>query len=242
MIEQIDTGREGTLEFHFTGKVTGGDYDSILVPAVEKALEDVDQIRVLVQIGPNFEGYSLEAAWDDARLGLRHWRGFERVALVSDVDWIKTMVRAMGFAMPCPVKSFDLDQHGDAQYWLGTPLGEIDVHEEDGGVVRVQLEGKLDSSAYQGINEKMDEIIAKNGRIKLLLDMREFDGWHGLGGLSEHFSLVRDHRHAPTRVAIIGNQEWQKMAMRVFSQFVDADVQFFDGSATAEAESWISQG
>jgi len=205
------------------------------------AFEAHDRIRILAQIGPKFEGYSLEAAWDDAKLGLRHWSGFERAAIVSDVDWIKTMVRALGFVMPCPIKVFDLDELEDARYWLSEALGSISIKEVGDGVLRVELAGNLDIAAYASVNDELDAIIATNGRIKLLLDLREFDGWQGLSGLAEHFSLVRDHRHAPTRVAVVGNQEWQKMAERVFSKFVDADVKFFESPAADGAETWIRQ-
>jgi hypothetical protein len=65
-----------------------------------------DRIKALLVFGEGFEGYDLAAVWDDARLGLRHWRGFERIAVVSDVGWLRTAVRAIGVAMPCPVRLF----------------------------------------------------------------------------------------------------------------------------------------
>ena len=78
MIEELTGMQEGTMGFKFTGHVSGGDYDRVLTPAIDSALEKRDRIKLLAQIGPHFEGYSLEAAWDDTKLGLRHWTGFER--------------------------------------------------------------------------------------------------------------------------------------------------------------------
>lgn len=118
MIEMMHTPSDAVLEFNLSGKVTGADYDTVLTPAIETALKHHDKIRILARFGPDFEGYSLEAAWDDTRLGLKHWSGFERAAVVSDTGWVRMATRAIGFAMPCPVKVFGLDELEAARLWL----------------------------------------------------------------------------------------------------------------------------
>ena len=240
MIEEIEGRPEGTLEFRISGSVTGGDYDEVLTPAIDRALEEHDRIRLLCQVGPDFERYSLGAAWDDMRLGLRHWSGFERMALATDVGWMATMVRALGFAMPCPIRVFEHDELDVARRWLSESLGTIHLHEQGDGTLTVELIGKLDASVYDRAARDLDDFVARNGRFNLLLDLRQFDGWQGLGALGEHFSLVRDHRHAPRRVAVIGDSGWKRLAKRIFSRFVDAEVRYFDPAAAAEATSWIA--
>lgn len=118
MIEILESPKDDILEVRLSGKVTGEDYDETLTPAIEAASAKHDKIRMLAQIGPGFEGYTLQAAWDDTRLGLTHWNGFERVAVATDVDWIATAVRAVSFAMPCPVKAFDLTDLDSARQWV----------------------------------------------------------------------------------------------------------------------------
>jgi hypothetical protein len=56
--------------FKVSGHVSGDDYDNVLTPAIDKAIEKYDRIKLLAQIGPGLDGYSLEAAWDDTKLGL----------------------------------------------------------------------------------------------------------------------------------------------------------------------------
>ena len=76
MIEITETTPEGIMEIRATGRVTEQDYESVLIPAVEKALAGEGKVRLLYQVGPGFEGYSAGAMWADARLGMRHWSGF----------------------------------------------------------------------------------------------------------------------------------------------------------------------
>lgn len=239
MIEQISGLPAGTLGFKMSGKVTGDDYDSVLTPAVDKAVEEFDRIRFLAQIGPDFEGYNLDAAWDDARLGLRHWRGFERVAVATDVGWMRTMIKAMGFMMPCPVQLFEVDEVDDAKRWLSESLGSIQLDSE-GDLVTIRLLGKLEPSAYDGVNKEIDNLMSRSKHVRLLLDLRQFDGWSGLAALGDHLSLVREHRRIPERIAVVGDKAWQNLAEKVMSNFVNARTQFFDGGDFDGAKAWIT--
>ena len=44
MIEEISGLPEGTLGFKISGDVTGSDYDSVLTPAIDKAIEKFDRM------------------------------------------------------------------------------------------------------------------------------------------------------------------------------------------------------
>jgi SpoIIAA-like len=238
LIEEIAGLPEGTLGFKITGDVTGYDYDSVLTPAIDKAIEKYDQIRLLAQVGPDFVSYSLDALWDDARLGLRHWNGFERVAVVTDVVWIQIGVKAMAFMMPCPVQLFAIGKLDDARRWLSESLGSIHIHSE-GDVITVRLLGKLDPSAYDGVNEEIDNVMSHAEHVRLVLDLREFDCWSGLSALGNHLSLVREHYRVPERIAIVGDKAWHKMAGKIMARFVNARTKFFDSGDYEGAVAWV---
>lgn len=237
MIETIPGLPDATLGLRFHGQVTGDDYDRVLAPALEGAIEAHERIKALVVFGEDFEGYDLAAIWDDTRLGLRHWRGFERIAVVSDVPWLRTVVRAFGVAMPCPVRLFGGAEQDDARRWLAESLGTIHLENRD-GVIRVELIGRLEPSAYDGMESEIAQLFSHCQPVRLLLDLRAFDGWSGLAALGEHLSLVREHRHAPQRVAVLGDQAWEKLAVRLLSRFTQAETRFFDGAHAEQAELW----
>jgi hypothetical protein len=238
MIEEMSGLPEGTLGFRITGRVTGDEYDNILTPAIENAIQRFDRIRFLAQVGPNFGGYSLDAIWDDTKLGLRHWNGFERVAVVSDVGWIKIGVKAVAFMMPCPVQLFAIAELEDAKRWLSESLGSIHINIA-GDVITVCLLGKLDPGAYDGINEEIDNIMSHAEHVRLVLDLREFDGWSGLSALGNHLSLIREHYRVPERIAIVGDKSWQKMAGKIMARFVNAQTMFFDSDDYNGAVAWV---
>lgn len=113
MLEPM-TGLPGNVAgFSATGKVTGEDYERVLIPIVEEKLEEHSKIRLIYHLGEGVSGFDAAAMWDDAKVGIKHLSSWERIAVVTDIDWIRNAVMLFGFAMPAPVKTFpnrDLDE------------------------------------------------------------------------------------------------------------------------------------
>jgi hypothetical protein len=239
MIELIPDLPAGTVGFTFSGEISGKDYDRVLVPAIDSAIDQFDRIKALLVFPAAFQGYSLEAAWDDTSLGLRHWDGFERMAVVSDVAWIRHSFRALGLLLPYPVRLFNAGQVDLARRWLAESLGTIHV-DRQGDVICLRLLGRLDAASYARIDDDLASVFSQGQRPRLLLDLRDFDGWMGLGGLSQHLALLRDYRHAPTQVAVVGAPRWQHLGQRLLSRFSHASSRYFDSDHWDEAQQWIT--
>lgn len=94
------------IAYEARGKVTAADYETILIPAVEQALKEHDKVRLLYHLGDAFSGFEAEALWDDAKVGLRHLTSWERIAVVTDVAWIRSAATAWGATMPGQVRIF----------------------------------------------------------------------------------------------------------------------------------------
>jgi hypothetical protein len=241
MIEIIQGLPEGTLGFSLAGTVAKEDYDDVLVPALEMAIEEHDRVKLLMRFGEAFEAYSLAAAWEDTLAGLRHWRGFERIAVVSDVGWLRAAVAALAPLFPCPVRLFGLSVEEEARLWLAESLGTIHLDQQD-GVIRVQLIGRLEPSSYDRIDDELNQLMSRISPVRLLIDLRQFDGWTGLAALSDHLSLIREHRRTPKRVAVLGDAGWQKLAQKLASRFLEAESRFFDAAHAEQAQVWAAAG
>lgn len=242
MIEVKSQPDDPLIEITITGTVTAEDYRNVLVPAIEKALAEQEHLLALVRIDKGFERYTLEAMAADTRLGLKHWNGFDRVAVVSDTKWVNTAVKAASIFMPCPVAVFALGQEDEARRWLVESLGSIHQIDLGNGALMVQLLGQIDSTVYAAENEDLNAFIRAHDRFRLLLDLREFDGWQGFRALGEHFKLVRDHRGLVSRVAIVGDRTWQAIAQKIGRQFIDAPVRYFPAEDFEGAKAWLLAG
>ncbi|AAM05401.1 TPA: STAS/SEC14 domain-containing protein [Methanosarcina acetivorans] len=118
MIEIMPGLPENVVAAVANGKITGEDYEKVLIPAIEDKIRTQGKIRMLYQLGPNFTGFTYNAMWDDAKVGIWHLTAFEKIAVVSDVDWIIDAVKVFKFAIPCPVKTFRNKEFAEAKAWI----------------------------------------------------------------------------------------------------------------------------
>jgi len=121
MIEQLDNLPTGTLGFRARGQVTAEDYERVLVPDIEAAFSLNRKLRLLYHAGEDFIGFDPGAMWDDAKLGIRHFSGWDRVALVTDVPWLRVAATAMGFAVPADFRLFGNAELEAARRWISEP-------------------------------------------------------------------------------------------------------------------------
>jgi SpoIIAA-like len=118
MIETLQGFPENTLAFACHGHVTRADYEKVLVPAVEQALKAHDKVRLYYQIGTDFAGIDPGAVMQDMKVGLEHWRRWERIAVVTDVEWIKLTMKTFSFLMPGEMKTFATAEAAQARDWV----------------------------------------------------------------------------------------------------------------------------
>ena len=89
-MEVIQDLPEDVVGIAAKGKITHGDYQKVVIPAIENKLKAHKKIKMLFIMG-DFEGMELQALWDDTAFGLKHWSDFTHLALVTDEEWIKNM-------------------------------------------------------------------------------------------------------------------------------------------------------
>lgn len=100
------------------GTVTGADYQTVLIPAVEKTLKTDKKIRMVYWLGPQFTGFDLAALTEDAELGMKHLTGWYKVAMVSDHPMINTFTRFFGYLLSCEVRVFKNAELENAKKWV----------------------------------------------------------------------------------------------------------------------------
>lgn len=118
MITLIQNLPDNVLGFEASGVVSANDYETVLMPAVEAALKKHRKVRLLYQLGASFQRFELGAVWEDTKIGLQHLSSWEKIAVVTDVDWIRSSVKVFGFAVPGEVKIFANAGLAEAKQWL----------------------------------------------------------------------------------------------------------------------------
>jgi hypothetical protein len=108
---------DNVLGVEAIGKVTGEDYGSVLAAAVEEKLGAHRKIRFVYVLGDEFEGWTPGGMWEDVKLAGGDLRAWERIAVVTDKDWVSHAVKAFGWMMPGQVRVFGLGELDAATSW-----------------------------------------------------------------------------------------------------------------------------
>jgi SpoIIAA-like len=120
MIRVMDGLPDNVLGVEAIGKVNDEDYERVLTPAVEEKLAAHDKIRCVYVLGEEFEGWTLGGLWADAKLGGGELGKWEKIAVVTDKDWIRHTVQGFGWMIPGDVKVFAGAELDDAKVWVST--------------------------------------------------------------------------------------------------------------------------
>jgi len=198
MLKTLDGPGPDIVAFTAEGVVTADDYRQVLVPAVERVIESGRRPRVLYVLGPDLERFELGAMFSDAKLGFSHLTDFDRIAVVTDHDWIRDAVRAFGIVIPCPVRVFDMDDLDDARAWIGersVDLVEVSVDRRgDVALLHARLTGTIDQDAEKSLVNLAREGIGDALELRVLIEAEDFHGWSDLRALWQHVRFVAGQR------------------------------------------------
>ncbi len=118
MIELLPLKGDNVVGVRASGTLTAQDYETVWIPALEKAIAEHGSVRALLFMDETFTGWAPGAMWDDAKFGLGHLREVERIAMVGGPDWVAGAVRLMGHFMPAEVQIFDAGELDEALSWI----------------------------------------------------------------------------------------------------------------------------
>ena len=114
MLELIDGLPGNVVGIAVSGRLTMQDCQDVLVPAMQKSLKRHEKIRLYYELNSRFPG----AAWDEIDLGLEHASRCERVAIVTDIGWVRLTVKALRFLIPSEIRVFPPAQADEGRAWI----------------------------------------------------------------------------------------------------------------------------
>jgi hypothetical protein len=119
MIELIEDLPRNVVGIAVRGRVTTAECREILTPAIEKSLRWRDKIRLYYELGSRFPG----SGWDDLDIGFEHATRCERIAIVTDIAWVRLTVKAIRFLIPGEIRVFATEETGEARTWIAARPG-----------------------------------------------------------------------------------------------------------------------
>ena len=118
MLRRIADMPGGTIGFEAVGEVEDDDWEDVVEPVLRREIAEGGDVRLLYLLGPGSRGVEGDAIKADAGFRVRHASSFERIAVVSDEDWVRPALRALSVFMPGKAKGFRVRELAEAKAWL----------------------------------------------------------------------------------------------------------------------------
>ena len=103
MIDVLSDLPNDAVGFRFSGPISRDEYVDILLPPMKAALEK-GEVRLLFVIEDDFHWFQPGAFWEDLKFGLgpalTHHKAWEKIAIVSDLDWVRHAMGLFAWMMP----------------------------------------------------------------------------------------------------------------------------------------------
>jgi SpoIIAA-like len=126
MLRAMNDMPPGTLGFEAIGELEDDDWEAVVEPVLRADIAAGRRIRMLYLIGARARGVDDDAMRADASFHARHATSFERVAVVSDEDWMRPVLRALSAVLPGRARGFRVRDLGGAKDWLVEDLAPAD--------------------------------------------------------------------------------------------------------------------
>ena len=113
----------GTVGFEAVGEVEDDDFERAVEPVLRGEIADGRKIRLLYLLGPGMREYEGDTLAEEMKFAARHPTSYERVAVVSDEDWLRPALRVLSVLVPGRLRAFPVAQLAAAREWLATADG-----------------------------------------------------------------------------------------------------------------------
>jgi hypothetical protein len=118
MLRQMTDMPVGTIGFEAVGEVEDDDWEDMVEPVLRREIAEGRKLRLLYVLGPAAGDVEGDAVRAGTEFRARHISSFERVAVVSDEDWLRPALRALSILVPGKAKGFPVRDLGEAKAWL----------------------------------------------------------------------------------------------------------------------------
>ena len=124
MLKQMPDMPAGTIGFEAVGKVEDDDFEDVVEPTLRTEIALGRKIRLLYLLGPSLREYEGDAVAEDMKFAARHPTAYERVAVVSDEDWLRPALRVLSVLVPGQLRGFPVAELQAAKSWVAEGLAE----------------------------------------------------------------------------------------------------------------------
>ena len=110
MLTKITDVPDYVAAFKATGEIDKDDYKNVLMPEIERIDKAHGHIHFLYVLETPVKNFSVGAWIEDAWTGLKHFRGWKKIAIVTDEHAVEAITDKIGVMIPGETRGFKLSE------------------------------------------------------------------------------------------------------------------------------------
>lgn len=118
MITQIQNLPANMVGFKASQEVTEEDFTTHVMPKVKELVSKTDKLNYMLVLDTSIKNFTAGAWFKDAVMGVKHLTKWNRAAIVSDVQAVKTFTDVFSVLMPGEFKVFEHKDEQQAIDWV----------------------------------------------------------------------------------------------------------------------------
>jgi hypothetical protein len=118
MLKQMADMPPGTIGFEAIEEVDDDDFEKTVEPALRRIIAEGRKVRLLYLLGARFREYDGDALEEEMKFAIHHPSAYERVAVVSDEEWLRPALRLLSMLVPGQLRGFRVAELAAAKSWV----------------------------------------------------------------------------------------------------------------------------
>ncbi len=241
MFKEIEGLKDGVIGFHVGGVVGKEEYVDKFIPTMEKALQKHDKISAIIVIDDDFDHYTWQAVLEDTKVGFKHPLEWEKIAIVTDVEWMVDVLKYLRLLAPYKVQVFSHDALEEAMKWVQAQERHLEVTlDEAKQILVLEPHGTLTKDDFKYLASIVDPYLAKEGELKgLMIRTKNFPGWDSFAAMREHVAFVKKHHKKIDKLALVTDSSLVEVFQTIAGDFVHPNIKEFNYDEVADAFAWL---
>ena len=247
MLQRIPDVPDGIDALAAIGTLTRQDYEQSIEPILDEARRSSRRIRLLVQLGPEYEGYTAGAAWEKTANAFRSPSLLDcSTATRSSPTFTGCTNGPTSWGSCCPSRCACSATTNATQAiaWLSAlPEGPGVAHHlvPESGVLVVEVTAPLRAQDFDALAATADTWLETHDALPgVVIHARQFPGWENAASMLRHLRFVRDHHRAVRRVALAADGKQADLIAGLAEHFVHAEIKRFGYDDLDEAVAWAA--
>ena len=116
----------------------------------------------------------------------------------------------------------------------------IQMERDGDGIVIIRAAGKLAKDDYSAFTAEFDRAVRRSGKLRVLFDITNFNGWEP-DGIVEEVKFDVKHNSDISRLAVVGDSKWHHTLVAALKPFAFAETRYYQSSEGDQARLWLSE-